>query len=136
VYTKKHVKREEMEIECEKKEQNPKPKKKRPHKPQRFIKIFVRKEGMEVEEKVKKEEKSPPKRRPARKTRHKGTPEELASKKRRKKKNPPDEALKGSDLNFKNLSHSNKVTLITDFFVSIKKIPGCEKDKSALDPKT
>jgi hypothetical protein len=138
VYTKKHVKREVMEIECEKKEQNPKSKKKRPQKPQRYTKIFVRKEGMEIEVKTKEEEKSPPKRRPARKTRHKGTPEELASKKKRKKKNIPDKALDGSDLNLniKNLSQPNKVTLITDFFVSIQKIPGCDKDKSALDPKT
>jgi len=51
VYTKKHVRREKMEIEKEKSAHHPKPKQKIPKSPQKFVKIFVRKEIMEIEKK-------------------------------------------------------------------------------------
>jgi len=52
VYTKKHVRREKMEIEKEKSAHHPKPKQKIPKSPQKFVKIFVRKEIMEIEKKM------------------------------------------------------------------------------------
>jgi len=98
VYTQKHVRREKMEIEKEKSTHHPKPKRKIPESPQKFVKIFVRKEIMEIETKKAHLKETPPKKVVNRKARHKGTPEGLAPKKRRKKRNTPNKVLDGSEL--------------------------------------
>jgi len=136
VYTKKHVRREKMEIEKEKSTHHPKPKRKILKSPQKFVKIFVRKEIMEIETKNANLEETPPKNVVNRKTKHKGTPKELAApKKRRTKRNTPNKVLDGSELkNNKILTQPVKVSLITDFFSALEKSQGGVKMKIAPDP--
>jgi len=135
VYTKKHVRRETMEVEKEKSTHHPKPKRKILKSPQKFVKIFVRKEIMEIETKNAHLKETPPKNVVNRKTRHKGTPKELAPIKRRKKRNTPNKVLGGSELKeIKILTQPAKVTLIADFFSALEKSQGCVKIKIAPDP--
>jgi len=61
VYTRKHVRREKMEVEKEKSTHHPKPKRKILKSPQKFVKIFVRKEIMEIETKNAHLKETPPK---------------------------------------------------------------------------
>jgi len=88
-----------MEIEKEKKAHHPKPEKKIPRERQKFYKVFVQKEGMEIETKTNQLSETPPKRTERnKKTRHKGTPKELAPARKKPKNNTPKKDLSGSEL--------------------------------------
>jgi len=139
VYTKKHIKREGMEIEKEKKAHHPKPEKKIPKDRQKFYKVFVRKEGMEIESKTSQLNETPPKRTERnKKTRHDGTPKELAPRRKKPKKNTPKKDLSGSGLKLiekiKILTEPIKVTVLTDFFNVLSKSQSCAKIKLVPDP--
>jgi len=114
------MKREGMEIEKEKRVHHPKSEKKIPRKRQKFEIFFLRKEGMEIETKTSQLNETHPKRTERnKKTRHKGTPKELAPRKKKPKKILQKD-LNGFELTLiekiKILTEPIKLTLMTDFF--------------------
>lgn len=143
VYTKKHVKKEKMEVEIEKKRRRTTSQTKIPKKGLKFVKIYVPKEVMEIESKKQEIQvcKTPPRRVSKKvkvKTKHGETPEELARNKKRKKKNTPRKALDDSELKAPsanlNLIQPTKVRLITDFFKTVEKSSFLKSIKLAPDP--
>jgi len=135
VYTRKHVRREQMEIEKEKITHHPKPKRKILKKSTKTCKNFCTKGDNGIKTKNAQLKETPPKNVVNKKRRHKGTPKELAPKKKRPKRNTPNKTLDGSELKkIKILTQPAKVNLITDFFRALEKSQGCVKMKIAPDP--